>query len=54
MQSIPQTASTSLASISDDALLDDRLLHARQKEDRIYQAVTVAAILLVLASLWIF
>jgi hypothetical protein len=32
----------------------DRQTHPRQIEDLVYQAVTIAAILTVLGSLWIF
>jgi hypothetical protein len=48
MQLTPQTASLSMpASI---AGIEDR----RQREDWVYQGFTVAAILMVLGSLWVF
>jgi hypothetical protein len=31
-----------------------RQMHSRQIEDLVYQAVTVAAILMVLGSIWVF
>jgi hypothetical protein len=47
MHAYPNSASTFLPD-SDDSL------QSQQAEDRLYQAVTVASILLLLASLWIF
>jgi hypothetical protein len=48
MQPSPQTASASMPKP------DNGLGQPSQAEDRVYQAVTVAAILLVLGSLWVF
>jgi hypothetical protein len=48
MQSDFQSASTFLPASSAE------FPYSRKTEDRIYQAFTVASILLVLASLWIF
>ncbi len=47
MQSPPQTASVS-------EYAPDEAERALPNDDRVYQIVTVAAILLILASLWIF
>ena len=48
MQSSPQSASVSMHDSPGE--IDRSLLN----DDRTYQAVTVAAILLILASLWVF
>ena len=48
MHTSPQTATTSLPAPS------GRNAHARKTEDLAYQAVTVAAIVVVLGSLWVF
>jgi hypothetical protein len=48
MLSSPQTASASLSAPA------RRSPQSRRADDLAYQAVTVAAILLVLASLWVF
>jgi hypothetical protein len=46
--SLPTSAHPLPASFGDDPL------NRRRSEDLVYQAVTVAAILLVLGSLWVF
>jgi hypothetical protein len=48
MQPSPQSASASLPAVS------SRIDSSRQPEDLVYQAMTVAAILMVLTSLWVF
>jgi len=48
MQPSPQSASTQLPQTSPEAA------NAYRKEDLVYQVVTVAAILLVLCTLWLF
>jgi hypothetical protein len=48
MQNVTQSAPVSLPTSENSAL------PARNREDLAYQAVTVAAILLLLGSLWIF
>jgi hypothetical protein len=48
MQSSPQAASTSVPT------QNDAPTGSRTHEDLIYQAVTVAAVLLLLGSLWVF
>ena len=48
MQSSPKTASTSMPAPAAGST------QSRKAEDLTYQAVTVAAILLLLASLWVF
>lgn len=48
MQSSPQSASVSMRAPSGE------IERSLQNDDLIYQTVTVAAILLVLASLWVF
>jgi hypothetical protein len=48
MQSSPQTASASLQAS------DEEFTPSRRADDLTYQFVTVAAILLLLASLWVF
>jgi len=48
MQPSPQTASISMPAPPAEQACSG------QSEDRVYQAVTVAAILLVLLSLWVF
>ena len=48
MQPSPQLASISMPAPADE------IERPRPTEERVYQAVTVAAILLVLGSLWVF
>jgi len=48
MQRSPESASTSLPGVP------DRMKTQRKPEDLVYQAVTVAAIVMVLSSLWRF
>jgi hypothetical protein len=48
MQSSPQTVSTSVRTH------DGARTEARSRADLIYQAVTIAAVLLLLGSLWVF
>ena len=48
MQPSPQSASTQLPQTSPEAA------NAYRKEDLVYQVVTVATILLVLCTLWLF
>ena len=48
MQSSPQTASTSLP------VQASRADHSGQPADLVYQTVTIAAMLLLLGSLWVF
>jgi hypothetical protein len=47
MHAYPNSASTLLPNPDDSP-------QSRQDEDRLYQAMTIASILLLLASLWIF
>jgi hypothetical protein len=48
MQHAPNTACTSLPNVSSE------LPQSRESADLVYQAVTIAAILLLLGSLWVF
>ncbi len=48
MQTSPQSACTQLPTAS------GRLTETRRSEDLVYQAVTVAAILMLLGSVWVF
>jgi hypothetical protein len=48
MQSSPQTASTSLPEQA------SRMDRSSQSADFVYQSVTIAAMLLLLGSLWVF
>ncbi len=48
MQATPQIASASLPAPAEEAV------QPRKAEDLAYQAVTIAAILLLLGSLWLF
>jgi hypothetical protein len=48
MQSLPQTASTSQLASSGS------LKNPRRREDLLYQAMTIAAMLIVLVTVWVF
>jgi len=48
MQTSPQSACTPLPAVAESTI------PSRRSEDLIYQAVTVAAILMLLGSLWVF
>jgi hypothetical protein len=51
MHSLPQSASNALPSLPD---LQEPSSRSRRAEDLAYQSLTVAAILLLLGSLWVF
>jgi hypothetical protein len=51
MQSIPQSASASLTVLAEGL---EQSQKERNPEELVYQALTVAAIVLLLGSLWVF
>ncbi len=51
MHSLPQSACNSMPSL---AVLPDPAIEKRRAEDLAYQILTVAAMLLLLGSLWVF